>query len=297
MEVSEAGIERAVSAARAGARVIGVSRLEGGSSAQARRIDVRLPHGDATWVLRIHSEIDRRRDPHIARHEFDLLSVLAGSGIPAPRPVAWLPDAFDVPCILLEYLAGDVMSRVPGEELVRDMIETLGRIHDVDTVLLDFLPTPSEWVARMVDYAGQLTDPATARLAGLVRETWPASPPAHPVLLHGDYWPGNLLVQQDRLAGVIDWEDAALGDPLWDLSVLRLDMLWKFGPDAMEHVTRCYRERRGDVGVGALATSDLAVALRGALGMLNWGVDDAAPEVMRARHEVFTTRARAALGL
>jgi aminoglycoside phosphotransferase (APT) family kinase protein len=35
-------------------------------------------------------------------------------------------------------------------------------------------------------------------------------------LLHGDYWPDNTLWRDGRLVCVIDWEDAALGDPLAD---------------------------------------------------------------------------------
>jgi aminoglycoside phosphotransferase (APT) family kinase protein len=37
-----------------------------------------------------------------------------------------------------------------------------------------------------------------------------------PALLHADLGPGHLLVRDDRLAGVIDWGDARLGDPALD---------------------------------------------------------------------------------
>ena len=43
-----------------------------------------------------------------------------------------------------------------------------------------------------------------------------------------------------RLVGVIDWEDAALGDPLADLANSRLEILWAFGDEAMERFTREY---------------------------------------------------------
>ena len=41
-----------------------------------------------------------------------------------------------------------------------------------------------------------------------------------PALLHGDLGPEHLLVRDGRLAGVIDWGDARLGDPALDYSWL-----------------------------------------------------------------------------
>lgn len=48
-----------------------------------------------------------------------------------------------------------------------------------------------------------------------------AAPPWHrpPVWVHGDMLPGNLLVRDGRLTGVIDWGAAGLGDPACDLMI------------------------------------------------------------------------------
>ncbi|MGC2360605.1 MAG: aminoglycoside phosphotransferase family protein [Thermoplasmata archaeon] len=44
-----------------------------------------------------------------------------------------------------------------------------------------------------------------------------------PVLLHNDLWPSHILWDQTshRPTGVIDWEDARFGDPVFDLTTLR----------------------------------------------------------------------------
>jgi aminoglycoside phosphotransferase (APT) family kinase protein len=42
-----------------------------------------------------------------------------------------------------------------------------------------------------------------------------------PVLRHGDLWNENLLVDQGRLVGVLDWGAAAIGDPAEDFAPLR----------------------------------------------------------------------------
>ncbi len=80
------------------------------------------------------------------------------------------------------------------------------------------------------------------------------------VLLHRDCWPGNVLWKDGRLAGVIDWEDVAVGDPLSDLGNTRLELLFNFGLDAMEAFTPVYASRIG-VDLTHLPYSDLAAAL------------------------------------
>ena len=37
---------------------------------------------------------------------------------------------------------------------------------------------------------------------------------------NGDLWPDNLLVRDGRLVGVIDWANAAFGDPIYEFMLL-----------------------------------------------------------------------------
>jgi aminoglycoside phosphotransferase (APT) family kinase protein len=43
-------------------------------------------------------------------------------------------------------------------------------------------------------------------------------PEAEPRLVHGDYRPGNMLFEGERISGVLDWEFAHLGSPVRDLA-------------------------------------------------------------------------------
>jgi aminoglycoside phosphotransferase (APT) family kinase protein len=60
---------------------------------------------------------------------------------------------------------------------------------------------------------------------------------------------------------VVDWEDAALGDPLIDVAVSRLDMLWIFGIDALHSFTQQYQSRMA-LDYANLPYWDLCAALR-----------------------------------
>ena len=129
--------------------------------------------------------------------------------------------------------------------------------------------TCRSWRARADETAGDFgrypahADPAleAPRIYDTLAAAWPIPRRHAPVLLHGDYWPGNLLWHDGRLAAIIDWEDAKLGDPLNDLAISRLDMLCIFGVDAMHAFTDHY-QRSMAVDTTYLPHWDLYAALR-----------------------------------
>lgn len=60
------------------------------------------------------------------------------------------------------------------------------------------------------------------------------------VLVHGDYWPGNILCYDNIISGIIDWEDAGIEDPLLDVSNARLELLRAFDIGTMNYFTDYY---------------------------------------------------------
>src|SRR2546421_246083 len=76
--------------------------------------------------------------------------------------------------------------------------------------------------------AGVNVDPHPAIELGLwwLRENRPQPRPA--LVVHGDFRIGNLVVDENGLAGVLDWEFAHLDDPARDLS-FALVRAWRFG--------------------------------------------------------------------
>jgi hypothetical protein len=66
-----------------------------------------------------------------------------------------------------------------------------------------------------------------------------------PTLLHGDFWPGNLIAYPDKTLYVIDWQNAAIGPAILDLVVFVQKSLWQFDklPTSVERLTAHYRMR------------------------------------------------------
>ena len=59
-------------------------------------------------------------------------------------------------------------------------------------------------------------------------------------LLHGDYWPGNIVWKNQNISGILDWEYAAIGDPLADLAVTCLDTRYSNGEMGMNSFKQKY---------------------------------------------------------
>ena len=59
-------------------------------------------------------------------------------------------------------------------------------------------------------------------------------------LLHGDFWPQNLLWRQGEIVSVLDWEDAAVGDPHADVAAASAELRYLFGMTGAQPFVSAY---------------------------------------------------------
>lgn len=280
-------------------RLLRTWKLTGGVSAQVTALEVLQADGQTKkMIVRQHGEVDRKRNPHIAADEFRLLQMLQLAGLPAPVPY-YLDQAgeiFSEPSIVIQFIEGQPeFSPTPLTDFILQLTSTLANIHRVDTSGFDrsFLPRQEKTVSEKLDKPPATVDESLNK--GPIRDTlqsvWPLPQRNQSVLLHGDFWPGNLLWKDRQLVAVIDWEDAALGDPLADVANSRLEILWTFGSDAMNHFTQQYRMIMPTIDFTNLPYWDLYAALRLASNLSQWGLDDVTEKRMRDRHQWFVKQA------
>lgn len=272
-------------------------RLTGGVSAQVTGLEIVRTDGQTTKLLvRRHGEIDRARNAHIARDEFALLQIAQSHGLAAPKPYLFdeSGEVFPTPFLVVEYVDGDSDFAPADLATYLDRAAAqLAKIHGVvDSPDLACLPRLDkgfgERPAKLDAAMGE------ARIRDALDAAWPLAQANESVLLHGDYWPGNLLWKDGELVAVIDWEDAHVGDPLAVLANSRLEFLWSFGLDAMLELTARYRSMNS-VDVANLPFWDLCAALRPCGKLAGWGLDDVTGQRMSERHEMFVTQALAHL--
>jgi aminoglycoside phosphotransferase (APT) family kinase protein len=266
--------------------------LTGGVSAQVTALEIKTADGETKkMVVRRHGPADLAENPHVARDEFHLLTILQKRGIQAPKPFALdtSGEIFSAPYLVIEFIEGQPdfsQADIPRKATV--LATALASIHTIDVTneALSFLPPQPERVTRRLSVADP-GDAAETLLQNTLKAAWPLQTQSPATLLHGDFWPGNVLWHESELAALIDWEDAAIGDPLSDLAIGRLEMLWAFGIEAMQLFTERYQLLRPGVNFTPLPYWDLWAALRPTGKFTAWAENETQAQQMTERHTWF----------
>lgn len=205
-----------------------------------------------------------------ARREFKAFQLLNQHNIPAPAPL--LVDATG------ELLGspGIVTSFVPGRQTVmpantagwvKKLAHTLAHIHSIPITEQDigFLLDANQEVTWFL-HKGQPTEEMAAYPDGriiwqLVHDHLPHIQPVPPALVHVDYWLGNILWQDGQITAVLDMEEAAYGDPAYDVAYMRVELAMLGGEALADQFLRAYISATGNP-VPNLAFWELAATVR-----------------------------------
>ena len=269
-------------------------RLEGGSSADVWQVEL-ITAQTARWVvIRTHrGNSIKQHDAAIATKEFRLL-----------RELWTLKMAVAEPLLVIESEATLVTAFVPGsaevtnrelESALDQMVGFLVDLHRIDpgTVTIDELAELEDPIALLPHFlpSTDLGDEVRAVLAA-----GHLDPQVNgPVVIHGDYWPGNVLWNDGQLAAVIDWEDAAIGDPLADLAGARVELLCQYDAAAMRSFTTRYLTTVDDLDTGLLPLWECYVSATALASMHRWGLEPSEERRRRALTNQFFERAAADL--
>lgn len=175
----------------------------------------------------------------------------ATAGVPVAEPLVATDDAgyVGVPFLVSRRVRGLTVPRQIlraiadrpgfGTTLARQCGKTLAALHGLDPAevpddvsrLVD--PTPTVAYAEHLRLVAASLAPSPVMALG---QRWLARnhpEAAKPCLVHGDMRNGNLIVDDDGVAAVVDWELAHVGDPMEDLAWLCL-RCWRFRADHLE---------------------------------------------------------------
>lgn len=288
--ISRTACERLATALSADAAVVGLTPLAGGVSATVGLLELRAASGERQRVVvRQHGADHGGLD---ATTEARLLEALhaAGLGVPAVRLVDADARLLERPGLVLEHMIGT--SEVSASELphaIRTMVQVLLDVHRFPTERLPALPQRLDPVPKLLDLLPE--GRRWARLRGALLGQQDTTYGEAPKLLHGDYWPENLLWRDGDLVAVLDWEDAALGDPLADVAGAGLELRIRHGRAEMEAFIEGYG-RFGAVEVKRLALWQLYVSAAMLRFMPGWGLS--AAEQVATRSAALATLEEAA---
>jgi aminoglycoside phosphotransferase (APT) family kinase protein len=288
LDVPAALSKLAVRLAGKGARAVDAQRLTGGASMETWAFAVESAKGRDELILRRRSapfDPESSRSTSLAA-EAALIQAARAAGAPAP-PLVHLCDEADGlgEAHVTRRIAGETLGRrinsdarfdaVRGD-LARQCGEVLARIHSA--------PPPAAAHLKMADAAVELDRyeevyratgaerPVLELAFRYLRERLPE--PRPPVLLHGDFRNGNLIIDPDKgLAAVLDWELSHIGDPAEDLGWICVNS-WRFGrPDRPVGGFGEYEDLlAGYAAGGGEAVTLERVRFWQTLGSLKWGV-------------------------
>ncbi len=245
-------------------RLPGVTMIAGGRSNLTYRLDLGDgeggdgpgdgPGAGARLVLRRPPLGHVLPTAHDMAREYRVLSALADTAVPVPRPLAFCEDQSVIgsPFYLMEWVDGavlrsrdDAAAITPAQagHLSERFIDMLATIHgiDVPAVGLAGFGRPEGYLARQLarwqrqwDLSATREMPGYAELVARLDAGLPAPGGASPpdtgeqaggqtgALVHGDFRIDNMLVTlaaEPTIAAVVDWEMSTLGDPLADLGL------------------------------------------------------------------------------
>ncbi len=225
-------------------------------------------HSNVTFLL--STGVVLRRPPrgplppsaHDVLREARLLTALESTAARTPRVLAVGddPEVIGAPFYIMERVRGEVITESVPEQLdgavqragiADELIDALVEIHGVDwkTVGLEDFGKPTGYLERQLRRFNGLWEHNRTRQVEEMDEvgSWlaanvPESPPS--TIVHGDYRLGNALFADQppaRLAAVLDWEMAAIGDPLADIGYMMIHWVQPADPDnqfTLHSVTR-----------------------------------------------------------
>ncbi|MBT4099779.1 MAG: phosphotransferase [Gemmatimonadetes bacterium] len=260
-----------------------------------------------TYILRQPNDWSLSNIPDCVRDEYSRLGALHRGGLPVQAPVFCdeTDRNFGRPGFVIEFVDGAPdLNPQDLSDYLDQFARRLSQIHSFDTHVPD-LAVPVKRTRSFERFRDET--PPQADPVYQVERIWKVLAASDwqsvndQVLLHGDYWPGNILWRGGVLVAVIDWEEPEINDPLLDLAISRLDLWWVFGRQAMEDFTERYLALR-PIDTTLLPAWDLRSALRPASNIEVWAAaytplerPDITADYMLKTHAGFVEQAMDAL--
>ncbi|WP_214404273.1 phosphotransferase family protein [Pseudonocardia lacus] len=218
-------------------RVVDLRRLTGGASRETWSFTAEPADGAPRRLVL------RRDPPGFGRPEGMALEAAAigatgAAGVAVPRLVdsGTDPAVVGAPYLITEHVDGETIARRLLREdryagaragLAAELGATLARIHALPLEQVPGLPRiePLEHLRASYDALGEPLPTIEIALHWLAEHR---PEPVAETVVHGDFRTGNLIIAEDGLRAVLDWEIVHRGDPREDLGWLCVKC-WRFG--------------------------------------------------------------------
>jgi prepilin-type processing-associated H-X9-DG protein len=237
------GLAEAVEGATGAAITAIRPRGGGGASREGAELDFRWPDG-RTQTAYVNYDVYRAgagddaaflREAAILRA---LSGPLAGTGV---RTAPFIAAIAEMRALIGGFVGGEAnYNKLTGPEaraeVARDFMAQLATLHQIDIATTPvegmgpIMPVAKTITARIDQHRarnrGKDWDPLIQLSIDWLADNVPANLPT-PVIVHGDAGPANFLFADGKVTALLDWELCHYGDPMADLAMLCLRMLFQ----------------------------------------------------------------------
>lgn len=238
-------VERAVGG---GARVVSAEPLAGATSSLLHAVAVEYGGRRVEVVLRRFVDAEwLRAEPDLARHEAASLMKAALAGVTAaPRLLAYdeRGEECGAPATLMTRLAGRVeLEPRDVDAWLRGLAEAVLPFHEIEAGDYPWSYFP------YVNHLSEFEPPRWSRFPRHWERVFEVvegpRPKVRECFIHRDYHPNNVLWQDERVAGVVDWVNACRGAAGFDVAWCRLNLAQLRGVGEADAFLRAYESCAG----------------------------------------------------
>ena len=229
-----------------GTTVETVHRLKGATSSTLYAVDAARNGHRVELVLRRFTNREwLAEEPDLALHEAESLHMARRAGVSAPELVAidQRSEQDGIPILLMTRLPGTV------ELLPDDLDGWLHRLAEAILPLHSLDAAEFGWRYASYNDVTQLKAPGWSscpdlweRAIEIVNGPWPGTPTC---FIHRDYHPTNVLWQETRISGIVDWVNACRGPASVDLSHCRGNLKSLYGVEIANRFLNVYQSLVG----------------------------------------------------
>ena len=271
MPLAQAHVEALLNKVNPSVQLQSFNLLAGSFSNETSRIFFKTAVGDeSSLVVRRYSVFGEYDCGEKARREFKAFQLLDQHNIPVPKPLLLdtTGELLGTPGIVTSFVSGrQIIMPANTDNWVGELARTLAHIHTIPITEqeIEFLLDSNRevtWFLHRGQVTAEMAEYPDGRIIWqLVHDHFPHIQSVPPAFVHVDYWLGNILWQDGRITAVLDIEEAAYGDPAYDVAYMRIELAMLGGEALAEQFLAAYVSEIGRP-VPNLAFWELAATAR-----------------------------------
>jgi len=223
-----------------------INQLPGSTSAHLYDLTVSLDGKSENLVLRLFTLKEwLAKEPDLALHEARALQFARQLPVPTPQLIAFDQEGSycGTPAVLMTKLSGEVNLKPDNRNnWIEEQAKSLSQVHQLEAVRFpwnhfSYTDLNSAKVPRWTSFP-ELWEEALQIVKG-------EKPKVRMCFIHRDYHPANLLWENGRISGIVDWVNACRGPAGADVGHCRVNLAMLYGVEEADRFLRCYRDYAG----------------------------------------------------